>query len=219
MLGVFVPEVQQDVTDNGLIDYSQPCWRVFIQFGKWYLEAFASLELLDDAPSPNKHQHIPSWCPDYTLSYYAGARVLLGAGSHASSLTRIQRSKAAIEDTPGSDNISFRGFCVDQPSHIVSPTPDWYGPQLDHSRATGPADVAEKALTWDTECLQLTLKTCGIVRQDETRVPEEYWRTLVCNAIGRNTTCTKEYVLYYNIWKDYLEERRDNFTQNIHLGY
>lgn len=92
VLGLFVPEVQQDVTDNGLIDYSQPCWRVFFQFGKWYLEAFASLELLDDAPSPNKHRSIPSWCPDYTFSYYAGARVLLGAGSHASSLTRIQRS-------------------------------------------------------------------------------------------------------------------------------
>ena len=129
VLGLFVPEVQQDVTDNGLIDYSQPCWRVFVQFGKSYLEVFASLGLLDDAPSLNKYQSIPSWCPDYKLSYYADARVLLGAGSHVSSLTRIQRSKAAIEDTPGSDNISFRRFCIDQASHTVNPTPDWYGPQ------------------------------------------------------------------------------------------
>ena len=146
MHGLFVPEFQQDVTDNGLISHSQPCWRAFVQFGKCCLEAFASLELLDDATSPNKHQSILSWCPDYSLSYHAGAGVLLSAGSHARSLTRIQRSKAAIEDTPGSDNISFRGFCVDQASHIVSPTPDWCGPEWDPSRATEPAEVAEKAL-------------------------------------------------------------------------
>lgn len=60
VLGLFVPEFQQDMTDNELISHSQQCWRVFVQFGKWYLEAFASLELLDDAPSPNKHQSIPS---------------------------------------------------------------------------------------------------------------------------------------------------------------
>ena len=68
LLGLILPELQNQIASLNLINYAKPYWRTYIDFAKWCLQMDPKLAFFSIACPNGKHPRILSGCPDWNTT-------------------------------------------------------------------------------------------------------------------------------------------------------
>lgn len=183
------------VRESIKIDYSQEhrekFWKVYVEFGKLW----AKLDyryLLSTAHSKDRPPELPSWCPnfnsDMSTAFSFGAVDGYKAGF-------FESKPASAQTCAESNHIEIPGFRIDQVEKVVRSSWSW---SQFPSDTKGPTGLAAQLLTYDAECLDLSLQ-CDLPSEE---ILDAHWRTLVANNVTGQSPASADYL------QSYLDARR-----------
>ena len=217
-LALLEPELRNAIT----VDYNyedNTWWKPYVQLGAYLVVRDASLGLLLQAPSKERPEGMPSWCPNFN-SLYAGAQSLGGVEGYRAGYTREEDRKSEIEVLLN-NYIKAPGFEVDRVEAVIEFA--WLlSPETHPTR--GSSEEAARLIEWEKQCLELSRQAYGGGggSDDETTedagVPEAHWRTLIVDVYQATTQgryqsaspAPPEYKDSYLGLKEWWNSRQDN---------
>ena len=215
-LALLEPGLRDAIT----VDYSyedSTWWKPYVQLGAYLVVRDASLGLLLQAPSKERPEGMPSWCPNFN-SLYVDHQSLGGIAGYRAGYIREEDRKSEIEVLPG-DLIKAPGFEVDRVEAVVEFA--WLLPP-EVQPARGSSGEAARLLEWEEQCLQFSLQAYGTGDGDGTTqdvdIPEAHWRALIVDVYQETTDgryrsaspAPPEYKDSYLGLKAWWRSRRDN---------
>ena len=210
--------LEPEVRDAIPVDYSyehSTWWKPYLQLGAYLVVRDASLELLSQAPSKERPEGLPSWCPNFNSSS-PDIVFLEGITGYRAGYIREADRQSEIEVLLN-DHIKAPGFEIDQVEAVVDFR--WPSPESDPKQSW--SEEADRFLEWEERCLELSRQAygCGV---DETTgdvfVHEAHWRTLIVDAyentalgfVIRSSPAPPAYKDSYLSLKRWWRSRRDN---------
>lgn len=179
-LALLEPDLRNAIT----VDYSyedSTWWKPYVQLGAYLVVRDASLGLLLQAPSKERPDGMPSWCPNFN-SLYVDHQSLGGIAGYRAGYIQEEDRKSEIEMLPH-DHIKAPGFEVDRVEAVVEFA--WLLPP-EIQPARGSSGEATRLLEWEEQCLELSRQAYGGYGDDDETtdvgVPEAHWRTLIVDV-------------------------------------
>ena len=211
-LALLEPDLRNAIT----VDYNYEesmWWKPYVQLGAYLVVRDASLGLLLQAPSRQRPEGMPSWCPNFN-SLYVDHQSLGGIAGYRAGYIREEDRKSEIEMLPN-DHIKAPGFEVDRLEAVVEFA--WLLPP-EIQPARGSSGEAARLLEWEEQCLELSRQAYGGGGEEDVDVPEAHWRTLIVDVYqevtdGRYRSASPappEYKDSYVGLKEWWHSRRDN---------
>jgi hypothetical protein len=215
MLGMINPKVGSQI----VVDYSKMSrkewWKAYIQYGRLQLTSEGMLSLLTMAPSRERPQELPSWCPNFNSPPKDPASLGCIQGYQAGFESPAERIESRVITILNSTALRFHGFRVDK-VHTVAGSPEscWDGPVT-----KGPSGIADRLLDYEKKCLRLSQQTYNYPNE----VPEAHWRTLVADADLKGHSPLKpetvdDYLLCIRVWMSHRDDTQVDLVDSLNAS-